>query len=161
VKSGWTYESPTSSDWQRWLADHAPKLLLFARQQTRREADAQDLLQESIVESWQRQGNGAPPPLPLVFATIRRRAIDLARSENRRTHREMAALPVLEADDVEIDRRLITAFEAVATLPTGEPVRFRCSEWSDEVVLRDRARGVVIEQRTPRFEVVPVRFETY
>jgi hypothetical protein len=67
----------------------------------------------------------------------------------------------LKADDVEIDRQLVTAFDAVARLPDGAPVRFRCFEWADEVVLRDSVRGVVVEQRTPRLEVVPVSFETY
>lgn len=72
-----------------------------------------------------------------------------------------AAPPTVRADDVEFGRQLIGAFETVATLPSGEPVRIRCREWLDEVVLRDTARGVVIEQRTPRLEVIPVRFETY
>jgi hypothetical protein len=72
-----------------------------------------------------------------------------------------AAPPALRADDVEIDRQLIGAFEAVATLPDGEPVRIRCREWLDEVILRDTARGVAIEQRTPRFEIIPVCFETF
>ena len=84
-------ESNTESDLQCWLGQHAPKLLLFARQKARSEADAQDLVQEALVEALQRQGNGRPPPLPLVFATIHRRAIDLARREDRRTNRELAA----------------------------------------------------------------------
>ena len=69
--------------------------------------------------------------------------------------------PVPKADDVEIDQQLVAAYDAVARLPDGQPIRFRCREWSDEVVLTDTARGIVIEQRTPRLEVVPVRFETY
>ena len=67
----------------------------------------------------------------------------------------------LKADDVQIVEQLVSSFDAVAKLPTGEPVRFRCQKWVDEVVLSDRKRGVVIEQRTPRVEVVPVGFETY
>ncbi len=51
------------------------------------EADAHDLLQEALVEAWQR-GNGGPPDDALVFATIRRRAIDLARRDQRRARRE-------------------------------------------------------------------------
>jgi hypothetical protein len=66
-----------------------------------------------------------------------------------------------KADAVEIDRQLVALFDAVAQLPNGQPVRFRCREWTDEVVFRDPARGLVIESRTPRLEVVPVRFETY
>ena len=85
-------ESPTPTDWRRWVDDHAPKFLLFARQRARSEADAQDLVQEAMVEAWQRQGDGTPPALPLVFATIHRRAIDLARSEDRRAGRERAAM---------------------------------------------------------------------
>lgn len=66
-----------------------------------------------------------------------------------------------KADAVEIDRQLVALFDAVAELPNGQPVRFRCREWTDEVVWRDPARGLVIESRTPRLEVVPIRFETY
>lgn len=84
-------ESPTQVQWRRWLDDHAPRLLLFARQQTRTEADAQDLVQEALLEAGQRQGDGSPPASALVFATIRRRAIDRARSDQRRAARELAA----------------------------------------------------------------------
>jgi RNA polymerase sigma-70 factor (ECF subfamily) len=79
------------TDWERWVTTHAPGLLLFARQQSRCEADAQDLVQEAVVEAWQRQIDGAPPPLALVFATIRRRAMDWGRSQDRRAAREVAA----------------------------------------------------------------------
>ncbi len=71
------------------------------------------------------------------------------------------AKPALEADAVEIDRELVASFDAIARLPSGLPVRLRCREWADEVVLRDTARGIVIEQRAPRLEIVPVSFETY
>jgi len=84
-------DTANEAEWLRWVGDHTPKFLLFARQKTRSEADAQDLVQESILESLRRHGGGGPPPLPLVFATIRRRAIDLARREDRREGREQAA----------------------------------------------------------------------
>jgi len=71
--------------------EHGPKFLLFARQQTRFGVDAQDLVQEAVVECWRRQAIGAPPAAGLVFATIRRRAIDLGRSADRRAGREAAA----------------------------------------------------------------------
>ena len=70
-------------------------------------------------------------------------------------------VPPLKADSVQIDEQLVGAFDAVGRLPDGEPVRFHCRQYMDNVVLRDKTRGVVIEQRTPRVEVVPVRFETY
>ena len=45
---------------------------------------------EAVVEAYRRCAGGSLPPLPLVFATIRRRAIDLARKEDRRHQRETA-----------------------------------------------------------------------
>ena len=79
------------TDWEPWLARHAPALLLFARQHAPAEADAQDLVQEAVVESWRRQPGGRPPALGWVYATIRHRAIDLARRNGRRSNRETAA----------------------------------------------------------------------
>jgi hypothetical protein len=73
----------------------------------------------------------------------------------------LVSKPSLKADQVEINRQLVATFDAVSRLPTGEPVRFRCSQWLDDVVLRDSVRGVSIEQRSPRLEVVPVSFEIY
>jgi hypothetical protein len=69
--------------------------------------------------------------------------------------------PSLKADEVEIDRQLIANFDAVARLPNGEPMRFRCQQWIDKVALRDLANGLVIERTTPRLEMVPVNFEIY
>jgi len=90
VNSGCTNATFGHTEWDQWLAEHGPKFLLFARQQTRFEVDAQDLVQEAVVECWRRQAIGAPPAAGLVFATIRRRAIDLSRSEDRRAGREAA-----------------------------------------------------------------------
>jgi hypothetical protein len=67
----------------------------------------------------------------------------------------------LKADDVQVNQELVSSFEVVAKLPGGEPVRFRCQKWRDQLVVTDKNRGVEIEQSSPRVEVVPVRFETY
>jgi hypothetical protein len=73
---------------------------------------------------------------------------------------EISSTPV-KANDVRIDQQLVSTFDTVAQLPSGEPVRFRCRVWMDVVVLRDSRRGVEVARRVPRVEVVPVRFETY
>ena len=82
--------SVDSSNWTGWLGEHGPSLLLFARTRTRSEAEAEDLLQEAVVES-AGKSEGNLPDLPLVYAIIRRRAIDLARKTDRRIAREEAA----------------------------------------------------------------------
>jgi hypothetical protein len=75
----------------------------------------------------------------------------------------VAATPFLplKADSLRVHEHLVSSFDAIGRLSTGEPVRFRCREWMDEVVVSDKDRGFVLEQRTPRVEVIPVRFETY
>jgi RNA polymerase sigma-70 factor, ECF subfamily len=114
-------ESPYQADWQSWVEDHAPKFLLYARQRARSDADAQDLVQEAVLEAAQRSGSGAPPPPALVFATLHRRAIDLARSEDRRTRRERTAsepVPVAWFDPRVEDRELARwVQDALADLP--------------------------------------------
>jgi RNA polymerase sigma-70 factor (ECF subfamily) len=85
-------QRPTQAEWRSWLENHSAKFLLFARQKARSEADAQDLMQEAIVEAAQRNGWSGPPAPALVFATIQRRAIDWARREDRRAAREVATI---------------------------------------------------------------------
>ncbi len=65
------------------------------------------------------------------------------------------------ADDVKVDHQLVTSFDVVATLPDGQPVRFRCHRWNDQMVVTDKRSGLEIEQSNPRVVVTPVRFETY
>lgn len=81
-----------TNNWRQWLDEYAERFLLFARQQTRRECDAEDVLQESLVETWKKAENSTPPSA-LVFATIRRRAIDLGRATTRRELREQTTVP--------------------------------------------------------------------
>jgi len=83
------HKEPSSDEWRAWLRRCGPRFHLYARQQTRTESDAEDVLQDALVESWKR-ADGMPPDA-LVFSTIRRRAIDLARSSDRRSVRELEA----------------------------------------------------------------------
>ncbi len=106
---------PTLQPWYAWLEANASRYLLFARSQSRCEADAQDLLQEVLLEVWRRVA-GAPPDDALVFKTIRRRAIDLARRIDRRERREQATIAWWQPPD-EVPTHDAELEHAVEALP--------------------------------------------
>jgi RNA polymerase sigma-70 factor (ECF subfamily) len=90
-------QSRTSTDarisWKAWLHEHGSKLLLFARQQTRSIADAEDVLQDALVKLAKKEADGTfdggqAAWLPYIYTSIRRCAIDLGRKEDRRGKRE-------------------------------------------------------------------------
>ena len=128
-------ESPAQAEWRRWLDDHAPRFLLFARQKSRSEADAQDLVQEAICEVMRRTGEHELPPVSLVFATIHRRAIDLARSEDRRAIREqavnLAASEVWFDTTVEERERASVVQNAMSRLPENYREVVTLKVWGD------------------------------
>lgn len=77
--------------WKDWFRQHGPKLLLFARQATRTRADAEDVVQEAFVRFWKHQRKLGGEPLGLLFTSVRRAAVDLARRNLRRSQRELSA----------------------------------------------------------------------
>lgn len=85
--------APATSEWREWLEEFGPKLLLFARQQTRSHEDAKDVLQDALVKLVEKLRNdefvgGQDAWPPYLYTTIRRLAIDLSRREDRRKRRE-------------------------------------------------------------------------
>lgn len=163
------HHEPSSDEWRGWLRSRGPRFLLYARQQTRTESDAEDVLQDALVESWKR-ADGMPPDA-LVFATIRRRAIDLARSSDRRSVRELEAgapdtecfLPDVEEREMQrtledavkslqpIYREVVTlkiwgglTFQEIAET-TGVPLNTAASRYRYALGgLRDILKGVVL-----------------
>lgn len=77
-------------DWRSWFHTHGPKLLLCARQWTNSAADAEDVVQDGFVRYWRRQRGLGGEPIALVLTSIRRAALDRARSERRRDQREQS-----------------------------------------------------------------------
>lgn len=101
-----TEKSPAASAWREWLQDNGPKLLLFARQQTRSQEDAQDIFQDALVKLVEkiRAGEfvgGQESWLPYLYTAIRRLAIDLSRKDDRRKKREDNVGADIEADSRE------------------------------------------------------------
>lgn len=85
--------SPAASAWREWLEENGPKLLLFARQQSRSQEDAKDIFQDALVKLVEkvRSGEfvgGRDAWLPYLYTAIRRLAIDLSRRDDRRRRRE-------------------------------------------------------------------------
>lgn len=81
------------ASWGEWLREHGSKLLLFARQQTRTHADAEDVLQEALVRLARKVNEGSfeggqSAWISYVYTSIRRCAIDLGRKDDRRAIRE-------------------------------------------------------------------------
>lgn len=75
-------------DWHELYREWADRFLLFARQQTRSLADAEDVLQEAFVHLWSKRDLFPRMEPGLVFTQIRRFAIDRARRDQRRQKRE-------------------------------------------------------------------------
>lgn len=86
-------QNKNSSRFRPWLDEHGSKLLLFARQQTRSIADAEDVLQDALVKLARKVEEGSfvggqDSWLAFIYTQIRREAIDLGRKDDRRRKRE-------------------------------------------------------------------------
>ncbi len=76
--------------WRTWLEIHGSRLMLYARQLSRSEADAEDVLQNALLKTWRSSPEADDPEnlRGLIFTNIRRCAIDLGRNTDRRTKRD-------------------------------------------------------------------------
>ena len=74
--------------WKNWFQLYGAKLLLCARQWTRSQADAEDVVQEAFVRYWRHQRALGGDPQALLLISVRRAACDLARRNQRRAVRE-------------------------------------------------------------------------
>jgi RNA polymerase sigma-70 factor (ECF subfamily) len=122
-----------TSRFRPWLQEHGSKLLLFARQQTRSLADAEDVLQDALVKLARKveEGTfvGGPDAwLAFIYTQIRREAIDLGRKDDRRRKREENVfkderslgldidMPMFEDEENQDETRKIL-IEGMKTLP--------------------------------------------
>ena len=91
-----TAGSNAAIDWEPWLHANCPRLMLYARQQTRSQEDAEDVLQEALVqlvntvESGDFQG-GKEQWVAYAISAIRNLATDsIRRTTTRRNYEESA-----------------------------------------------------------------------
>lgn len=128
-----TAQKKNSSRFRPWLQEHGSKLLLFARQQTRSLADAEDVFQDALVKLARKveEGTfvGGPESwLPFIYTQIRRESIDLGRKNDRRRKREEKVvkdehslgrdieMPLFEEGESKDERRRIL-IEGMKALP--------------------------------------------
>src|SRR6187431_1186147 len=98
--------SPSTVAWREWLAEHGPRLILFARQQSRSSEDAEDIVQDALVKLVEKLDanefvGGQEAWMPYLFTTIRRLSIDLGRRDDRRRRREDVVGGEAESDQKE------------------------------------------------------------
>jgi len=79
---------PDDESWRDWFERYGPRLLLCARQWSRSLTDAEDVVQDAFVRFWRNQRHLGGEPQALLFTSVRRAAIDLARRNSRRSVRE-------------------------------------------------------------------------
>ena len=85
-------ETPQTPNWREVLEEHGSRFQMYARQQARNDADAQDILQEALVKAWRASGAADRLEVGFVYTYIRRVAIDWGRSQSRRINREQRSI---------------------------------------------------------------------
>lgn len=114
--------------WQAWIEKNSAKLLNYARQQTRCEHDAEDVLQDAIARMWKQREKcpAGVPAMSFAYQTIRCRAIDVGRQLDRRSAREEATYQIMETENgpwfedtiVEKRERAVVLRKALRDLPS-------------------------------------------
>ena len=127
-------DAHSAQDWKAWFAEHGARLRLVARQWTRCDADADDVLQEAFIRFWKHQRHLPGNPNALVVTSIRRAALDLMRSADRRTVRERSV--AADTDTVawfepESDPRLNALASSLASLPDEQREVVVLKMWGD------------------------------
>ncbi len=127
-------DAHSEQDWRAWFAEHGARLRLVARQWTRCEADADDVVQEAFVRFWKHQRHLPGNPNALVITSIRRAALDLLRRSDRRTVRERAVVAdadVAEWFEPEADPRLQALANSLPSLSAEQREVVVLKIWGD------------------------------
>lgn len=80
-----------NSDWRAWFERLGPRLLLCARHWTPTLADAEDAVQEGFIRFRRRQRFLEGSAEALLYTSVRRAALDIARRAGRRERRAEAS----------------------------------------------------------------------
>lgn len=94
-----------ASAWKDWLSAEGGKLLLYARQRTGNQEDAEDLLQDALIRLWgyQEERQHRPPDLPLAYSVVRLCGMDQGRKTGRREKKHRKIVEFQAYDDHWLD----------------------------------------------------------
>ena len=128
-------------DWASWLDENGSRLLLYARRQTRRDADAEDVMQEALVQLVQVVESGAFTGdssgwLSYAFTAIRHLAADLGRREKVRRDYSEAQKDSGEAAVAETPWLSCSADNEYLRRRTEELLRTLSPEFAEVVILK-------------------------
>jgi RNA polymerase sigma-70 factor (ECF subfamily) len=126
-------DAHSAQDWKVWFAENGARLRLIARQWTRSDADADDVLQEAFIRFWKNQRHLPGNPNALVVTSIRRSALDLYRSTDRRSVREQTVFADSDTTwfEPEADPRLQALTHSLPQLPDEQREVVVLKIWGD------------------------------
>ena len=81
-------DNSESTDWRVFFDRYGSKMLLFAKQFSANQADAEDIVQEAFTRFWKSDRRAQGNPASLLFGCVRWAALDLIRRDSRRRKRE-------------------------------------------------------------------------
>ena len=116
-----------NNDPTQWLSEHAPRLILFARQWVSCHADAEDVFHTAFIRFW-RQRDCVRDPIPFLYSCVRNAAVNWRRERGRREkHERFNPRPLFATDQ-----------DQMAKAETDEAIEeaiLRLSDEQREVVL--------------------------
>ena len=140
-------------DWSELLDRHGSSLLLYARQWTACNADAEEAVQNGFLRFWRTRCSGNVPDVPLLFTAVKRAAQDLQRAGARRAAREAKAAESLYEPDSMFSRnghdpdRARLLEEALRELPDEQREIVILKLWGD-LTFKEIAESLEIPPNT-------------
>jgi RNA polymerase sigma-70 factor, ECF subfamily len=149
--------------WRQWLQRDGPALVLFARQWSASQADAEDAAQNGFLKFWKTRSR-ARDEVAYLYACVRGAAMDLGRGQRRRDLRQIeAARPDQSAFEPSLERaeRQAAIETALGQLPGDQREVVVMKIWGGLTLAQiGEALGVPLNTAASRYRYALARLET-